>query len=172
MRDVQIKDMTPAKFEAVEAIDLQTEHEQGTTLIVEELEEMFGTEGIAFATYHGRVAEVDGEVVGYIIWVHADVAGVGIQSIFNLVVLPEYRREGIASALVSEIDENKAAIIVEADEDKYEVLNFWSKNKFVVTRVDPALYDEETMIHPAQFVLRKEPRKPIQLHQRLKWRAS
>lgn len=172
MREIEIKDMKPTHFEGVETLDLRTENEQGTTFIAEELDEMFDDTGVSFATYHGRVALCHGEVIGYIIWVHSEIAGVGIQAIFNINVHPDYRREGVGTQLVDEIDEKVAAIIVETDEDAYALLNFWSKCKFVVQRIDPALYDGEEMIHKSQFILRKEPRKQLTLHNRMKWRAN
>ena len=173
INEVIIEDMKADKFAEVAELELLLEKDHGDTIIEEELHEMFDSESL-YAHYHGRVAVLDGEVIGYSIRIEAKVGSVGVQSLYRLAVREDYRREGIGSKLMDAIDTSEHPVLAEVPETQYEKMAFLKTNGFVVTRLEEALYeddDDEVPVVPAYFVMRKERKPELTLENRLKWRA-
>ncbi len=92
-------------------------------------------------TSHFLVAEDDGKAVGYM--------GLQIFSgegyVTNVAVLPEYRRQGIAQALIAEQMKNDMKFItLEARESNIPAINLYTKMGFKNVGIRPDFYSNPT----------------------------
>lgn len=135
---VAIRSRLPADVETLEAIE----------------QESFATPnwtGQDFLRYDCLIADLNGEIAGFLIFrmvFSGDAAHPAEREILNLAVRHAFRRQGIASALISELLKSSGAVFLEVRESNRAAQNLYRKLGFAEVGRRPNYYHspDETAI--------------------------
>ena len=166
------RNILASDYEAIERYE--DERVAIDSISVECLDEMFQFGENNFATYHGLIAEHDGELVGYVIYFELT-QHPGKKCIIRCFVDPEHRREGVGSQLIQRCEPTQSGhrVSIEVGLDDYAEASFLRKNGYTVIEIIDAEYNEEGEIEMDGFmILVNEKKKVMELAQRLAWRAN
>ncbi len=169
---IKYRNILAGDYEAIERFE--DDREVIDSLSVECLDELFSFDESNFAEYHGMVAEIDSEIVGYVIYFELTQYR-GKKCIIRCFVAPEHRRQGIGSQLIQRCEPTQSGhrVSIEVGLDDFGEATFLRKNGYTVVETVDSEYDEEGEIEMDGFmILVNEKKEPMTLENRLTWRAK
>jgi ribosomal protein S18 acetylase RimI-like enzyme len=169
---VQYRNVNETDYTQIEDIEGE-EHEGEDQFIFEELDAMFA-EPNRLVTYGGMVAEYNGKVIAYMIYMTPNDFP-KMSHIIRLHVSEDVRRQGVGSRLIERIEPTKTGyrVTMEVPNEDYAGLSFLKSVGYVVTSVVESEYDEDGDRElEGFFILANEKKEVMEMSQRLKWRAN